>query len=161
MVRGGPASAAGSPTPAKTPVPPFPSAAGTVKAAAIPAADMALADFRQRSAQLMEPILQNLCQGAEEIVADALRRFQDRIEGIVAAAEARVNERSDQAFAELESALATFRADVGDELTARTEQVVEATEKALRSKVAELSRAVDKSGPALAPSRTSDPASRP
>jgi hypothetical protein len=100
--------------------------------------DVRFAELEQRLAELMESALQILRKQADEIVAKALREFQERLAVTGTAGETRFSERVDQVFGELESALKTFRADLEDELTARREEAVASAEGALRAKVASL-----------------------
>ena len=123
----------------------LPRPASTAAAAAVlapppaaPDADVLFAELEKRSAELMEFVLQILRKQTDEIVAKALGGFQQRLEEASTAGETRFGERVDQAFAELESALKTFRADLEDELTARQEQAVESAEQALRARISEL-----------------------
>ena len=104
--------------------------------------DVRFAELEQRLAELMESALQIVRKQADEIVAKALREFQERLAVTAAAGETRFNERVDQTFGELESALKTFRADLEDELTARREEAVASAEGALRAKVASLVSAI-------------------
>jgi hypothetical protein len=138
---------AAAPPAAKVEVLPRPTTAPpTVVGPPAPAApfdvDVRFAKLEQRLAELMESALQILRKQADEIVGKALQGFQERLAVTAAAGETRFNERVDQAFAELESALKTFRADLEDELTARCEQAVASAERALREKVASLVSAI-------------------
>jgi hypothetical protein len=120
--------------PAKAP----PGTAGPPAPTATFDVDVRFAELEQRLAELMESALQILRRQADEIVAKALREFQERLAVTATAGETRFNERVDQVFGELESALKTFRADLEDELAARREEAVAAAEQALRAKVASL-----------------------
>jgi hypothetical protein len=100
--------------------------------------DVRFAELEQRLAELMESALRILRKQADEIAAKALREFQERLAVTATAGETRFNERVDQVFGELESALKSFRADLEDELAARREEVVAVAEQALRAKVASL-----------------------
>jgi hypothetical protein len=120
------------PRPATAPL----AAAGPPAPAAPFDVDVRFAELEQRLAELMESALQIVRKQADEIVAKALREFQERLAVTAAAGETRFSERVDQAFGELESALKTFRADLEDELTARREEAVASAEGALRAKVA-------------------------
>lgn len=111
-----------------------------------PDADVLFAELEKRSAELMESVLEIMRKQTDQIVAKALREFQQRLGEASTAGETRFGERVEQAFAELESALKTFRADLEDELTARQEQAVESAEQALRAKVAALVSTVLGSG---------------
>ena len=124
---------------------------------AAPDADVLFAELEKRSAELMESVLQILRKQTDEIVAKALGGFQQRLEEASTAGETRFGERVDQAFAELESALKTFRADLEDELTARQEQAVESAEQALRAKVASLASSVRVPGAAPPTDKTVTP----
>jgi len=127
---------------------------------AAPDADVLFAELEKRSAELMESVLQILRKQTDEIVAKALGGFQQRLEEASTAGETRFGERVDQAFAELESALKTFRADLEDELTARQEQAVESAEQALRAKVAALVSTTFGSGTSGPTGKASDPTAR-
>jgi hypothetical protein len=127
---------------------------------AAPDADVLFAELEKRSAELMESVLQILRKQTDEIVAKALGGFQQRLEEASTAGETRLGERVDQAFAELESALKTFRADLEDELTARQEQAVESAEQALRAKVAALVSTTFGSGTSGPTGKASDPKAR-
>lgn len=138
-LRGHPAA---SPTVVKVPVRPAsapPSAAQTTRAAAAePSADLQFAEMEQRSAHLMESVLQILRQQAEETVRNAIREFEERLKALVEGAEARVNQRAEKSYADLEVAVENLRRDLAEQLTLRTDQIIESTEEALRSKVAEM-----------------------
>jgi hypothetical protein len=122
------------PRPATAP----PAAVGSSTPAAPFDVDVRFAEHEQRLAELMESALQILRRQANEIVSTALREFQERLAVTATAGEARCNQRVEQAFAELESALKTFRADLEDELKARCEEATASAERALREKVASL-----------------------
>jgi hypothetical protein len=120
---------------------------------AAPDADVLFAELERRSAELMESVLQILRRQTDEIVAKALGGFQQRLEEASTAGETRFGERVDQAFAELESALQTFRADLADELTTRQEQAVESAEQALRARISELVSTILAPGAAALPGK--------
>jgi hypothetical protein len=124
---------------------------------AAPDADVLFAELEKRSAELMESVLQILRKETDEIVAKALGGFQQRLAEASTAGETRFGGRVDQAFAELESALKTFRADLEDELTARQEQAVESAEQALRARVASLASSVRVPGAAPPTDKTVTP----
>ena len=73
--------------------------------------------------------------GDFEAKLDAARKQQATQ---AAEAEARISRVADQAMADFDAALQTFRADVGDELAARREEVVASTEQVLRTRLAAL-----------------------
>lgn len=100
--------------------------------------DVQFAELEQRAAQLMESVLQITRKQADDIVESALRGFEQRLKELMSSAEARFSERAEKAYADFESSVQNLRVDLAEQLAARTEQVVETAEEALRSKVAEL-----------------------
>jgi len=127
---------------------------------ATPDADVLFAELEKRSAELMESVVQILRKQTDEIIAKALWGFQQRLEEATTAGETRFGERVDQAFAELESALKTFRADLEDELTARQEQAVESAEQALRARISELVSTIPGPGTGAFPGKPSGASSK-
>ncbi|MBI1940231.1 MAG: hypothetical protein HYS33_01845 [Acidobacteria bacterium] len=91
-----------------------------------------------------------------ELVREAVQDLERRSQNVVAGAESRLAQRSDQAFKDLEKALETFRAEVANELAAKRNEVVESTEKALRTKVATMLSSI--LGPSAAAGKEADPA---
>jgi hypothetical protein len=127
---------------------------------ATPDAAVLFAELEKRSAELMESVVQILRKQTDEIIAKALWGFQQRLEEATTAGETRFGERVDQAFAELESALKTFRADLEDELTARQEQAVESAEQALRARISGLVSTIPGSGTGAFPGKPSGASSK-
>ncbi len=102
-----------------------------------PTVDFRSADLGRRSAQIIESVLQTLRQQADEIVREAVRKFEERLEVSLAEKETRIVQRAEKAYADLESSLETLRADLADQLTALTQGVVDSAEETLRSTVTE------------------------
>ncbi len=79
-------------------------------------ADAQFADFEKRSARLMDSVLEILRIQADAAVRNSLQEVEKRLEGIVAAGEARLRDRAEQAGVELEMTLETFRTEAMGEL---------------------------------------------
>jgi len=116
-------------------------------------ADVRFAGLELRVAQLMESALEIVRKQADEIAARTLRDFEERLAAASTAGEMRFTERIDQAFAELESALSTFRADLDDELTARREQAVASAVATLQAKLSSLASPVLEPGAKPSPDK--------
>jgi hypothetical protein len=97
--------------------------------------DERAAALERQSASVTDGAGERLRALAEETPAAALEDFQRRLDAKLAAGEARIDKRSDESFAELEEALKKFRADLEDELEARTAQAVASVEQALRAQL--------------------------
>jgi len=136
-----------------------PTAAG-VGAMRRPSVDLRLAEVEQQAARMLESAVWNLRSRIDEIVRAALQDFERRLQALLAGAEAQVRERADQAFAELESALATFRADVADELEARKEEALKSTQEALRSKLATMTAPLVPPSPGAPAAKSADPTAK-
>jgi hypothetical protein len=133
--------------PAAPPVPAAPSG---------PSIDLQLADLEMRSAQMMESVLQIIRTQAEQIVANTLQEFRQQVGALTKDAEERLRQRAEQAYDDVASSLTTLRADLAEQLTQRTEQVVGSAEEALRAKVGELFATLLKP----APSKPAEPPPR-
>jgi len=125
-----------------------------------PPVDLRLAEVEQQAARMLESAVWNLRSRIDEIVRAALQDFERRLQALLAGAEAQVRERADQAFAELESALATFRADVADELEARKEEALKSTQEALRSKLATMTAPLVPPSPGAPAAKSADPTAK-
>jgi hypothetical protein len=132
------------------------SAAATLKSEALPAIIRdELQDFEKKLDDMTASAETRMNGRAEKVAADfqaaietlrseamgdvareAVASFEQRIADLSSENEKRIAQRIDQAFAELEAALGTFRSDLGDELTAQKEQMLQSTEQALRARVA-------------------------
>ncbi len=88
-----------------------------------------------QAAATIEGALERLRGPVEEKLSAASEDFQHRLEAKLAAEQERITKRSDESFAQLEDALATFRRDLEDELNARREEAIASTEQALRARI--------------------------
>jgi hypothetical protein len=94
------------------------------------------ADLESKVGELTATVLKTLEARASALTEKALLEFQRRLEYALEIAEKRLGDRSDQAFADLDAALETFRSDLGDELDARRQEAVASAESALRERIA-------------------------
>lgn len=111
-------------------------------------AEQSLADFeaglkdsRKRQEALQADGDARIQHSSNAAVAEfeaTLQSAQQRYAAEAEEAEARIPRLAEQAMADFEAALQTFRADVGDELAARREEVVKSTEQTLRTRLAVL-----------------------
>lgn len=162
---GGRSSAPGrAPAVAKIPARPVSPAPVAAEPPRVPAGgssiELQFAELEQRSAQLMEYVLQILRKQAEETQRAALEEFEQRLRALVEEADGRMTQRAEKVQADFESFLQTLRADVADQLTARTQRVVDSAEDELRSKVAELFSSLLKPAPGILPGKPTGPPSK-
>lgn len=100
-----------------------------------------LNDFEKRQENWKAEGDARIKRSSEAALAEFEARLQitpQRQARLAAEAQAKITRLADQAMADFEAALQTFRADVGDELAARREEVVKSTEEALRTRLATL-----------------------
>ena len=139
--------------------PPFASVAESSPGpAAQPSLELQFAEMERRSAELMESILQILRRQAAGIISGAVGELERQLKTLVAGAETQLTQRAEKAYADLESSVGGLRADLAVQLRARTEQIVDSAEEALRSRVADLFPDVLKPPPTVAPGKTAKPA---
>jgi len=115
--------------------------------ASVPVINVQLAELEQRSAQIMESVLQIVRNQTEEVARDSVEAFRQQVEILVRDAEGRIRWRAEQSYDEMESWLTTLRADLAEQLAHRTEQIVASVDEVLREKVGELFATLLKSSP--------------
>jgi len=121
-------------------------------------------DLEQRSADLAESVLQLLRGQAAGILRESLKEFEERLKFLESGAEARIIQQAEKAIANADSrlssnaeksladaeiSLAKLRRDLLEQLKARSERAIVATEVTLREKIAALISAHLKSIEAL------------
>lgn len=94
-----------------------------------------VATLEQEVTQIIDAAEQRLRGLMEEMLGLAFEEFQQRVDAALAAAESRLNERSNESFAQLELALKKFHENLDDDLDLRAAQAVASTEEALRAMV--------------------------
>lgn len=93
-------------------------------------------DLESRVEELTAAALKTLEARASAAVDKAFLEFRRHLEYALGIAEKRLADRADQAFADLDAALETFRSDFGDELDARRQEAVASAESTLRERIA-------------------------
>ena len=96
----------------------------------------------QQAGRVLSQAEDRLAQVASKGSAQAdsiLASVEQRLNGVSREADRRLGERVEKGLADLGAALDTFRSDLDDKLAARRESAVDAAEKALRSRLGELS----------------------
>jgi len=109
-----------------------------VPPAALPDTEMQLAVLEQRAAQLMESVLQILRTQADECVRDTVDALRQQGAALTKEAEEQIKKRAEKTYEDVEGSLFALRADLAEQLSQRTEQIVANAEEALRAKVGEM-----------------------
>ena len=130
------------------------------ESAGAPSLDSRFAELEQRSAQLLESVIQILRRQAEEIMASVLQEMEARLKAQEAVAEARINGRAEKALADIESSIEAMRRDVAEQLAARTARVVDSAEEDLRARISDLLAPLLGASAGVFPAKRSDPAAK-
>jgi hypothetical protein len=131
----------GRPTPSSVEVAPQggqPVRAEAVPPAALPDTETQLAILEQRAAQLMESVLQILSTQADECVRATVDTLRQQVAALVKEAEEQIKKRAEKTYEDVEGSLFGLRADLAEQLSQRTEQIVANAEEALRARVGEM-----------------------
>jgi F0F1-type ATP synthase membrane subunit b/b' len=108
--------------------------------------DQAVAEAAKETNQRLEKSLAEVDAALEtfrtesvgEIVREAVQGLQTQIAPLAADMENRLSQREQQALAELEAVREAFRTSVADELMARKNEIVEAAEQELRTRISSM-----------------------
>jgi hypothetical protein len=106
--------------------------------AALPTVDLLLGELEQRAAQLMEYVLQLIRNETDEVLHRRLQEFRQQVDIIAKDAESRIQQGAQNSITETQASLDSLRAEVVEQIAARTEALVESAERTVRAKVGEL-----------------------
>jgi ElaB/YqjD/DUF883 family membrane-anchored ribosome-binding protein len=112
-----------------------------------PTVDQRLADFERRAQQLVESVLEILRTQAEELTRSSLEELRAQVDVLVRDAEERLREGSQQSYEESAASLMGLRADLTEQMTARSAQLIHSADEALRARFRELFGTQSKAAP--------------
>ena len=104
----------------------------------IPVVESQAVTWEQQSAELVESALQIFRRQIEVLLSAALKEFESRLELLEKEAENRMELRSGKALAEVSTLIQSMREEIAGQITAHGNLVVDAAERDLRAKVAEI-----------------------
>ena len=104
----------------------------------IPVVESQAVTWEQQSAELVESALQIFRRQIEVLLSAALKEFESRLELLEKEAENRMELRSGKALAEVSTLIQSMREEITGQITAHGNLVVDAAERDLRAKVAEI-----------------------
>jgi hypothetical protein len=104
----------------------------------LPTVDQRLAEFERRSQQLVESVLDILRTQAEELTRSSLEEFRAQVDVLIRDAEERLREGSQQSYEESAASLIGLRADLTEQMTSRSAQLIRSADEALRTRFREL-----------------------
>ncbi len=104
----------------------------------IPVVESQAVTWEQQSAELVESALQILRRQIEVLLNAALKEFESRLVLLEKEAENRMELRSGKALAEVSTLIQGMREEIADQITAHGNLAVDAAERDLRAKVAEI-----------------------
>ncbi|MGA3167273.1 MAG: hypothetical protein ABSF14_14290 [Terriglobia bacterium] len=105
---------------------------------AISTVDQRLAEFERRAQQLVESVLEILRTQAEELTRSSLEEFRAQVDVLIRDAEERLREGSQQSYEESAASLIGLRADLTEQMTSRSAQLIRSADEALRTRFREL-----------------------
>jgi len=101
---------------------------------AISTVDQRLAEFERRAQQLVESVLEILRTQAEELTRSSLEEFRAQVDVLIRDAEERLREGSQQSYEESAASLIGLRADLTEQMTSRSAQLIRSADEALRTR---------------------------
>ncbi len=105
---------------------------------AISTVDQRLAEFERRAQQLVESVLEILRTQAEELTRSSLEEFRAQVDVLIRDAEERLREGYQQSYEESAASLIGLRADLTEQMTSRSAQLIRSADEALRTRFREL-----------------------
>lgn len=125
--------AAPGPVPAPASVPPV-----RMRAPVLSTVEQRLGEFERRAQQLVESVLEILRTQAEELTRSSLEEFRAQVDVLIRDAEERLREGSQQSYEESAASLIGLRADLAEQMTSRSAQLIRSADDALRTRFREL-----------------------
>jgi len=123
---------------------------------ALPSVDQRLSDFERRAQQLVESVLEILRTQAQELTRSSLEEFRAQVDVLIRDAEERLREGSQQSYEESAASLIGLRADLTEQMSSRSAQLIHSADEALRTRFRELFGAQSK----VVPPKSTEHASR-
>jgi flagellar hook-associated protein FlgK len=86
----------------------------------------------------MDSVLQVLRDQTDELVRGSLEEFRQQVAALVRDAEAHLRQRAEASYEDFESSINSLGGDLADQLTRRTQEIVEPVKEAIHAKVEEM-----------------------